>query len=98
MSSRPLRIALISEHASPLATLGSVDAGGQNLYVLNVAKCLAKAGHHVDVLTRRDSPQLPAAVDVRAGMRVVHLDAGPPHFVPKEQLLRHMPACAREAS
>jgi len=62
MPRRPLRIALISEHASPLATLGSVDAGGQNLYVLNVAKCLAKRRHRVDVLTRP---------------RVVNLDAGP---------------------
>jgi glycosyltransferase involved in cell wall biosynthesis len=87
-----LRIALISEHASPLATLGSVDAGGQNLYVLNVAKCLAKSGHHVDVLTRRDARHLPAVVDLRPGLRVVHLDAGPASFVPKERLLQHMPA------
>jgi len=92
MPRRPLRIALISEHASPLATLGSVDAGGQNLYVLNVAKCLAKRGHRVDVLTRRDAPSLPAAVDVRPGVSVVNLDAGPASFVPKEQLLRHMPS------
>src|SRR5205823_3097743 len=28
--SRPQRIALVSEHASPLATLGEEDAGGQN--------------------------------------------------------------------
>jgi len=27
------RIALISEHASPLASIGSVDSGGQNVYV-----------------------------------------------------------------
>ncbi|HUP05524.1 MAG TPA: glycosyltransferase family 1 protein [Caldimonas sp.] len=92
MPRRPLRIALISEHASPLATLGSVDAGGQNLYVLNVAKCLAKRGHRVDVLTRRDAPGLAATVDLRPGLRVVNLDAGPARFVPKEQLLRHMPA------
>ena len=92
MTSRPLRIALISEHASPLATIGSIDAGGQNIYVLNVAKCLARAGHHVDVLTRRDDPALPAIVDVRPGMRVVHVSAGPAAFVAKEQLLRHMPA------
>jgi D-inositol-3-phosphate glycosyltransferase len=91
----PLRIALISEHASPLATLGGVDAGGQNIYVAHVADCLARAGHHVDVLTRRDDPDLPAAVDLRPGARVVHIDAGPPAFVPKEQLLPHMPDFAR---
>ena len=28
-----MRVAMISEHASPLAVLGGVDAGGQNVYV-----------------------------------------------------------------
>lgn len=88
--SETLRIALISEHASPLATLGGVDAGGQNIYVAHVANCLARAGHHVDVLTRRDSPDLPPAVDLRPGARVIHIPAGPARFVAKEQLLAHM--------
>ena len=42
---------MISDHASPLATLGGVDAGGQNVYVAQLAKRLAKAGVHVDVFT-----------------------------------------------
>ena len=46
MSFPPLRIALISEHASPLAVQGGVDAGGQNTYVAHVARSLAKLGHH----------------------------------------------------
>lgn len=86
----PLRIALISEHASPLAALGGTDAGGQNVYVAQVARRLAAKGHDVDVLTRRDAPQLPAAVDVCPGVRVLHIDAGPVAPVPKEQLLPHM--------
>src|SRR5262249_46341196 len=86
----PLRVALISEHASPLATIGGVDAGGQNVYVAHVARQLAKAGHRVDVLTRRDSPELPTVVDWLPGVRVLHLDAGPPSAVPKEELLQHM--------
>jgi D-inositol-3-phosphate glycosyltransferase len=90
-----MRIALISEHASPLATLGGVDSGGQNIYVTHVAQCLARAGHHVDVLTRRDDAALPRVVDLRPGVRVVHIDAGPPSFVPKESLLRYMPDFAR---
>ncbi|WP_119154901.1 glycosyltransferase family 4 protein [Caldimonas tepidiphila] len=92
-----MRIALISEHASPLAALGGVDAGGQNLYVAHVARCLARAGHHVDVLTRRDSPDLPPVVDLRPGVRVLHIPAGPAEFVPKEALLPHMPAFAHAA-
>jgi D-inositol-3-phosphate glycosyltransferase len=90
-----LRIALISEHASPLATLGGIDAGGQNIYVAQVAQCLARAGHEVDVLTRRDDRSLPPVVDMRPGARVIHIPAGPPAFVPKEKLLAHMPAFAQ---
>lgn len=97
-STPPMRIALISEHASPLATIGSVDAGGQNIYVAHVARGLAEEGHHVDVLTRRDDASLPAVVDMRPGVRVHHIDAGPARFVPKEQLLPHMPEFARSAS
>ena len=92
MTSEPLRIALISEHASPLAALGGCDAGGQNVYVAQVAKCMARAGHHVDVLTRRDARLLPASVDICPGMRVLHIDAGPAEYLPKETLLDHMPA------
>jgi D-inositol-3-phosphate glycosyltransferase len=97
MTPSPLRVALISEHASPLARQGSVDAGGQNVYVLHVAAALARLGHHVDVLTRRDDRALPTAVDMRPGVRVIHVDAGPPEFVPKEQLLPHMQAFGTEA-
>lgn len=92
----PLRVAIISEHASPLAAQGGVDAGGQNVYVMHVAQALARLGHHVDVLTRRDQRQLPTAVDMRPGVRVLHIDAGPPTFVPKEQLLPFMKAFGTE--
>jgi glycosyltransferase involved in cell wall biosynthesis len=94
----PLRVALISEHASPLAQQGSVDAGGQNVYVLHVAQALARLGHHVDVLTRRDQRSLPTAVDMRPGVRVLHIDAGPAEFVPKEKLLPYMKTFAAEAA
>jgi D-inositol-3-phosphate glycosyltransferase len=32
------RIALISDHASPLAAPGSIDCGGQNVYVAHLAR------------------------------------------------------------
>ena len=90
--SKHLRIAMISEHASPLASLGGVDAGGQNVYVLEVARRLASAGHQVDVLTRRDHAMQPAMVELRRGLRVIHIPAGPPEPIAKEALLPHMPA------
>jgi D-inositol-3-phosphate glycosyltransferase len=85
-----MRLALVSEHASPLATLGGVDAGGQNVHVAELARGLGRRGHEVVVHTRRDSPELPAYVDFAPGVTVHHVDAGPPRPVPKDELLPHM--------
>jgi D-inositol-3-phosphate glycosyltransferase len=94
-----MRIALISEHASPLAAIGGVDSGGQNIYVAQVARCLVEEGHTVDVFTRRDDPSLMPVVYVSPRLRVLHVPAGPARFVPKEALLPYMPefadACER---
>ncbi len=86
------RIAMISDHASPLAVLGGVDAGGQNVYVSHVARRLAAAGDRVDVFTRRDDPDLPEIVPLAPGVRVIHVPAGPPEPIPKEDLLPSMDA------
>lgn len=88
-----MKIALVSEHASPLAIAGGVDSGGQNIYVANVARQLRRAGHDVDVFTRRDRALLPAISDMD-GVRVIHVPAGPPTQMPKEALLPYMPAFA----
>lgn len=85
------RIALLSEHASPLALLGGMDAGGQNVYVDEVSRHLGSLGFQVDVFTRRDSVDPPEVVPLSAGVRVVHLDAGPAHCVPKDDLWPLMP-------
>jgi glycosyltransferase involved in cell wall biosynthesis len=86
------RIALISEHASPIALLGSEDAGGQNVYVDEIARHLAGAGHLIDIFTRRDNPDAPEIVEWAAGVRVIHLFAGPPRFLAKDELWPLMPA------
>jgi D-inositol-3-phosphate glycosyltransferase len=85
-----MRVALISEHASPLATRGGVDSGGQNVYVAHVAQRLTRAGHKVDVFTRLDDPALPPVVHLGLNLRVLHIPAGPIEFVPKEHLLSPM--------
>jgi D-inositol-3-phosphate glycosyltransferase len=84
------RIALVSEHASPLAALGGVDSGGQNVYVGQIAKHLAAMGYKVDVFTRRDCESLPDIVKCIHGVRIVHVRAGPASFVRKEDLLPFM--------
>ncbi|MEU5524854.1 glycosyltransferase [Streptomyces sp. NPDC047860] len=85
-----LSIALVSEHASPLATLGEVDAGGQNVHVAALAEALADRGHRVTVHTRRDAPGLPHRVALREGVEVHHVPAGPPESLPKDRLLPYM--------
>jgi glycosyltransferase involved in cell wall biosynthesis/phosphoheptose isomerase len=91
-----MRIAMVSEHASPLAALGGVDAGGQNVHVAALAQAVAERGAQVVVHTRRDDPDLPARVEMAPGVVVHHVDAGPPEGLPKDELLQHMPAFARE--
>ncbi|HEY0402763.1 MAG TPA: glycosyltransferase [Blastococcus sp.] len=90
-----MRIDLVSEHASPLAAIGGVDAGGQNVHVAALAAGLARHGHEVTVHTRRDDDALPDRVVVQAGYNVSHVSAGPPRILPKDELLPHMPAFAR---
>ncbi|WP_250487499.1 glycosyltransferase family 4 protein [Caballeronia sp. GaOx3] len=88
-----MKIALISEHASPLAVAGGVDSGGQNIYVANVARQLVRIGHDVDVFTRCDRSLLPL-VSRFDNIRVINVPAGPPVQLPKEQLLPYMDAFA----
>lgn len=88
------RIALISDHASPLAQPGSIDCGGQNVYVANLARELALAGYLVDVFTRRDAQAQKSLVRHGDNVRVVHVPAGPARHIPKEQLLPHIPRFA----
>jgi D-inositol-3-phosphate glycosyltransferase len=87
---------MVSEHASPLAVLGGVDAGGQNVHVASLAASLGRLGHDVVVHTRRDDPWLARRVALAPGVEVDHVDAGPPTQVPKDELLPHMPAMAAQ--
>ncbi len=83
-------IAFISEHASPLATPGSIDAGGQNVYVRELAVELSRQGFNIDIFTRKDNQYLPDIVDWLPYVRVIHVDAGPADYIPKEQLMPYM--------
>jgi glycosyltransferase involved in cell wall biosynthesis len=93
---RRLRIALVSEHASPLATLGGVDAGGQNVAVAALATELGRRGHQVVVHTRRDDPKLPRRVPLAHRVVVDHVPAGPPEPIPKDELFPYMGAFATD--
>ncbi|WP_371740846.1 glycosyltransferase [Frigoribacterium sp. CFBP 13729] len=79
----PLRIALVSLHTSPGAEPGSGDVGGMNVVVRNQAEALGAAGHEVEILTRRSSPDEPEAVELSPGVVLRFLAAGPVEAVPK---------------
>ena len=91
-----MRIDLVSEHASPLAAVGGVDAGGQNIHVAALATELARRGADVVVHTRRDDPGLAPRVHLASGAAVHHVAAGPPRPIPKDSLLAYMPRFADE--
>jgi D-inositol-3-phosphate glycosyltransferase len=90
-----MRIAMVSEHASPLAVLGGADAGGQNVHVAALSVALAARGHEVRVYTRRDSWHLDEVEPFCPGVDVVHVPAGPAEPLPKDDLPPFMPAFGR---
>jgi glycosyltransferase involved in cell wall biosynthesis len=85
-----LDVALVSEHASPLAVLGEADAGGQNVYVDALARHLARLGCRVTVYTRRTDRTTADRTELHPGVSVVQVCAGPPEPVAKDELLPHM--------
>ncbi|HEY1680400.1 MAG TPA: glycosyltransferase [Candidatus Tumulicola sp.] len=86
---------MVSEHASPLASLGSVDAGGQNVHVAALAAAMTALGHSVTVFTRRDDARLPKRVVMASGVVVHHIDAGPVMRIAKDAIYPHVAEFSR---
>ena len=80
------RLAVLSFHTSPLAQLGGRESGGMNVYVREVSTHLARSGLAVDVFTRRSDPLQPDVLPMAPGVRLVHIDAGEPKRLEKEEL------------
>ena len=73
---RPRRIATLSMHTSPLEQPGTGDAGGMNVYIVEVSKRLAEAGVEVEIFTRATSSEQPPALELTPGVIVRHVMAG----------------------
>lgn len=87
-----LRIAMLSYHTCPLATLGGKDTGGMNVYVRDLTRELGRMGIHVDVFTRSQDEHVPHVLhDLGYGNRVVHVTAGPEVPVAKRELPEYIP-------
>ncbi|OLB74405.1 MAG: D-inositol-3-phosphate glycosyltransferase [Actinobacteria bacterium 13_2_20CM_2_71_6] len=82
----PRRVAVLSVHTSPLHQPGTGDAGGMNVYIVEVARRLAQAGVEVEVFTRATSRDLPACVEMAPGVLVRHVNSGPLEGLAKEDL------------
>jgi D-inositol-3-phosphate glycosyltransferase len=82
----PRRVATLSVHTSPLDQPGSGDAGGMNVYIVEVAKRLAQAGVEVEIFTRTTAGDLPQVVEMAPGVTVRHVTAGPYEGLSKEEL------------
>ena len=84
------RVALISVHGGPLVETGAEAAGGQNVYVREVARALARLDFQVDVFTRGLAHERPE-IRKMDGVRVIRLPAGPPGFIDRDNLFQHLP-------
>ena len=80
------RVAMLSVHTSPLEQPGTGDAGGMNVYVVEVARQLARRGVEVEIFTRATSAQQPPVVEMEPGLLVRHVTAGPYEGLGKEDL------------
>ncbi len=80
------RAAVLSVHTSPLEQPGTGDAGGMNVYIVEVARRLAQAGIEVEIFTRATSSELPVVVEMAPGVQVRHVNAGPFEGLAKEDL------------
>jgi len=94
LAERP-KVAFISEHASPAALLGGVDAGGQNVYVDEISRNLGAMGISVDIFTRLDSPESPGVRNWSKGVRIINVPAGPKQHVFRDDLWTLMPEFTR---
>src|SRR3954466_10290114 len=95
-SGTPRRVATLSVHTSPLEQPGAGDAGGMNVYIVEVSRRLAARGIAVDVFTRATSSDQPPVVEMAPGVTVRHVSAGPFEGLGKQDLPAQM--CAFTAA
>ncbi len=87
------RVMLISTHGYVSADIefGKPDTGGQVVYVLELAKCMARFGYDVDIFTRQFENQ-PQTEDVADNCIIHRIPCGGDAFIPKETLCDFIPA------
>lgn len=89
---------MISEHADPVARPGAKEAGGQNVYVHQLAKEMGRRGWYVDIFTRWDNSQKRQVIQASQRVRVIRIKSGPKKYVSRDHLFDYMPEFAKNIS
>ncbi|MEB3284018.1 MAG: glycosyltransferase [Candidatus Sericytochromatia bacterium] len=94
----PSTVTLISVHGDPSAAIGTEGAGGQNVYVRELARALRAIGHPVRVLTRsKYHRETPETLDLD-GVQVIRVPCGPDGMVSRDKLFPHLPEFVARAA
>jgi len=88
----PRRIAVISMHTSPTASLGQNANGGLNVYVREICTAFSERGIATDIFTRKQSVDDPSVEHLAALSRVIYLPAG--NGLDKYSLYNEVPSFA----
>ncbi len=87
---KKLNIAILCVHSCPVKKLGSIDTGGMNVYVKEVAKELGRRGHTVDVYTRAHDPKDKIVYSLGPTTRLIHIKAGRVEEMEKSTIYPHL--------
>ena len=82
MERRPLRIAVLSIHSSPIGKLGTKHTGGMSVYIRELARMLGIRGHRVDIFTRLQDDSEKPCVQLYENVRLIRLKAGKAGAIP----------------
>jgi D-inositol-3-phosphate glycosyltransferase len=92
------RVAMLSVHTCPLASLGGKETGGMNVYIRDLSRELGRRGIAVDCFTRSQNPDIPRINDKLGPKgRVIHLPAGPEAPHDKNRVAEHLPEFVQNA-
>jgi D-inositol-3-phosphate glycosyltransferase len=84
-------LAIVSLHASPVASLGAGENGGMNVYIRAVCEELSRRGIPTEVFTRRSNPDGLDRVQLAEKSWVTRLAVGPADDIDKAQLFDMLP-------
>ncbi len=91
MESKPLKIAMLSVHSSPMGELGTKDTGGMSIYIRELASELGKMGHLVDIYTREHHHAGRQIIPLSENVSLIHIKAGSSGYIQKLDLFPFLP-------